>query len=80
MAASIDRAKPEHKVTVAEGKEVDILWLNGQGSLTENESEVLWAETSAEDAKAGQALLGARLWMLRRLRLSRDLQSPIRMA
>jgi uncharacterized Zn finger protein len=33
----------EHKVPVAEGKEVDTVWLNGQGSLPESEEEVIWA-------------------------------------
>jgi hypothetical protein len=34
----------EHNVTVAEGKEVDIEWLNGQGSLPDKEGDVRWAE------------------------------------
>ncbi|GAB9152983.1 hypothetical protein [Bradyrhizobium diazoefficiens] len=32
----------EHKVTVAEGKLVDIPWLNEQGSLPQREEEVVW--------------------------------------
>ncbi|MCA1379419.1 hypothetical protein I6F34_01115 [Bradyrhizobium sp. BRP05] len=33
----------EHKVTVAEGKEVDIAWLHEQGNLPKREEQVVWA-------------------------------------
>jgi hypothetical protein len=33
----------EHKVTFAEGKLVNMVWLNGQGSLPDREEQVIWA-------------------------------------
>jgi hypothetical protein len=34
----------EHEVTVAEGKLVDMVWLNRQGSLPDREDHVIWAD------------------------------------